>query len=263
MLTQNTNPAAHVESLAMLHHYRAPSRTVSPYLLPDGCEVVEILTGGEVLFPDETGRTRRYGPGTIFWHQAHESTICETPPESPCPYRCWSLRFAVAPGAHRPVPRLGAWRQSNKLDEVCTEILTLFSEGADRRLLGTYAYGILLRQYCTVLGDRDDKPPELARILRFIDERHGCDCPLAAVLNYGRIGQAKLFRLFRTHLDCTPHEYIMNKRMSYARLLLLSAVPSIKETAAECGYDNIEVFYRNFRKSCGMTPGEFIRSRRR
>ena len=53
----------------------------------------------------------------------------------------------------------------------------------------------------------------------------------------------------------------MNKRMSYARLLLLSAVPSIKETAAECGYDNIEVFYRNFRKYNGMTPGEFIRSR--
>ena len=263
MLTQNTNPAAHVESLAMIHHYRAPVTTVSPYLLPDGCEVVEILTGGEVFFADERGVRRRYAPGTIFWHQAHESTICETTPESPSPYRCWSLRFAVAPGAHRPVPRLGVWRQSGKLEELCAEMLTLFSEGADRRLLGTYAYGILLRQHCTVLGDEDDKPPELARRLRFIDGRRGCGCPIAEILAYGRIGQAKLFRLFRTHLGCTPHEYILNKRMSYARMLLLSATPSIKETAAECGFDNIEVFYRNFRRCNGMTPGEFVRSRRR
>lgn len=261
MLTQNTNPAAHVEALAMIHHYRAPSHTVSPYLLPDGCEVVEILTGGEVFFADGRGVRRSYGPGTIFWHQSRESTICETTPESPSPYRCWSLRFEVAEGAHRPVPRLGVWRQNGKLEEACAELLTLFSEGADRRLLGMYAYGILLRQYCTVLGDKDDQPPELARILRFIDARRGCNCPMADVLDYGRIGQAKLFRLFRTHLNCTPHEYIVNKRMSYARQLLLSAAPSIKETAAECGYDNIEVFYRNFRRYNGMTPGEFIRSR--
>ena len=263
MLTQNTNPAVHVEALAMLHHYRAPVTTVSPYLLPDGCEVVEILTGGEVFFADGRGARRRYGPGTIFWHQSHESTICETTPESPCPYRCWSLRFDVVPGAHRPVPRLGVWRQYGKLDEVCTDILTLFSEGADRRLLGMYAYGILLRQYCTVLGDEDDKPPELARILRFIDKRHGCGCSMAEILDYGRIGQAKLFRLFRDRLGCTPHDYMLNKRMAYARLLLLSAAASIKETAAECGYANVEVFYRNFRKCSGMTPGEFIRRHRR
>ena len=247
----------------MIHHYRAPSRTVSPYQRPDGCEVVEILTGGEVFFADDRGVRRRYGPGTIFWHQSREATICETTPESPSPYRCWSLRFDVAPGAHRPVPRLGAWRQNGKLEEFCAELLTLFSEGADRRLLGMYAYGAMLRQYCTVLGDEDDKPPELARILRFIDARRGCGCTLADVLTYGRIGQAKLFRIFRDHLGCTPHEYIMNKRMSYARQLLLSATPSIKETAAECGYDNIEVFYRNFRHYNGMTPGEFVRSRHR
>jgi len=236
---------------------------VSSYLLPEGCEVVEILTGGEVFFADETGRRRRFGRGAIFWHQAHESTICETTPESPCPYRCWSLRFDVAEGAHRPVPRLGAWRQNGKLEDFCTEMLTLFSEGADRRLLGMYAYGVMLRQYCALLGDQDDKPTELTRILRFIDDRHGCGCSTANVLDYARISQAKLFRLFRDHLGCTPHEYIVNKRMSYARLLLLSATPSIKETAAECGYDNIEVFYRNFRRYNAMTPGEFIQIRHR
>ena len=64
LLTQNDNLMAHVASLAMIHHYRAPGYSVSPYVLPDGCEVVEIVTGGEVFFPDETGRRLRYGPGT-------------------------------------------------------------------------------------------------------------------------------------------------------------------------------------------------------
>ncbi|MBQ6351901.1 MAG: helix-turn-helix transcriptional regulator [Lentisphaeria bacterium] len=261
MLTQNTNPAAHVAELSTIFHFRAPDHPIRPAVLKAGQEVVEVVTGGEVFFADESGERRRYGAGALFWHQAPEATIYET--TSQAPYRCWAFRFAVTECA-RPVPRVGVWRQPDKLEELCTEILDLFTEGADRRLLGVYAYGILLRQYCAIPGaDGGPIPAKLARILRFVNDRHGCDCPLAELLRIGGVGQAQLFRLFRVHLRCTPHEYILRKRMAHARQLLLSSTSSIKETAAECGYANIEVFYRNFRTCNAMTPGEFLKNHRR
>ena len=258
---KNINLMAHVANLVSIIHYHAPDHgQVRPCMLSEGEEVVEILTGGEVFFPDASGRRVRYGRGTIFWHQAGEATIFDTTPQAP--YRCWSIDFAVSAPA-RPVPRVGQWRQPGKLDEFGTEILELFTGNADRGLLGMYCYGTLLRQFCGLPDFAElPLPPALRRAVRMIDSKHGRNCSVAEILREAQTGQAQIFRLFREYLHCTPREYVQKQTMSYARFLLLSGTLSIKQVADACGYANLEVFYRNFRRCHGMTPGEFLMQHR-
>ena len=122
-----------------------------------------------------------------------------------------------------------------------------------------YVYGMLLRQFCTVSDCAElPLPPALHRVIRLIDARHGRNCSITEILRGAGVGQAQLFRLFREHLHCTPREYVLKQIMIHARFLLLSGTLTIKQVADACGYANLEVFYRNFRRCHGLTPGEFL-----
>ncbi len=255
MLTKTANLVAHLEKIALVSFYAAPDHArITPFVIPGGMELVEVITGGKVYFPNADGVRSIYGKGSIFWHQAGEHTVYDTTPDAP--YRCMVFRFAVSERL-RPVPRVGFWRQPGRLDDFCAEAMELYSEGANPELTGAYLYGTLLRQFCAPGKSRAELPEALNRILSYIDSTHGCDASTARLCEAGFIGQAQLFRLFRSYLGTTPRDYARGKRMSYARMLLLSNKLSIKETAEECGYTHLEVFYRNFWKANRMTPGEY------
>ncbi len=255
---ETANPAEHLLALSTVSYYRAPdSARIRPYTIPENFELVEVLTGGTVYFTNAENERIRYGKGAIFWHQSGEHTIFDTTPEAP--YRCAVFRFEVG-SRKRPVPRVGFWRQPGRLDEFCADVMELFSAGADRAWIGCYAYGMLLRQFCTAPeGARPGWPASLNRALAYLDARHEARADLNALVRISGAGQAQLFRLFRAYLGTTPGEYAHRRAMAHARLLLLSSPLPIKAIARECGFSGIEVFYRNFRRANGMPPGEFQR----
>jgi transcriptional regulator GlxA family with amidase domain len=57
----------------------------------------------------------------------------------------------------------------------------------------------------------------------------------------------------------TPHGYLQERRIVRARQLLETGTLPIKEIAELCGFENIEVFYRSFKKSAGMPPAVYRR----
>lgn len=69
-----------------------------------------------------------------------------------------------------------------------------------------------------------------------------------------------MMRLFRKHLNCSPHEYWINQRMSMARQLLVTTNFPIKEIASRLHFGNPLYFSTVFRKHFQMTPTE-LRSR--
>jgi AraC family transcriptional regulator len=64
-------------------------------------------------------------------------------------------------------------------------------------------------------------------------------------------------RLFKQSIGMTPHQYLIQKRIERAKLLLKQPERKIVDIAAECGFANPSHFARCFRKSTGMTPKEF------
>ncbi|MDE5814099.1 MAG: AraC family transcriptional regulator [Muribaculaceae bacterium] len=64
-------------------------------------------------------------------------------------------------------------------------------------------------------------------------------------------------RLFKKEMGCTPAQFIIERRMTQA-MLMLSAEPLMtKEVAYALGYDNLSYFSRLFKRHTGLTPGAY------
>lgn len=66
-----------------------------------------------------------------------------------------------------------------------------------------------------------------------------------------------LGRITRTCTGMTPTEYINHVRIDKARSYLGFTNLNACEIARHCGFENINYFFRTFKKQTGLTPGEY------
>ena len=64
-------------------------------------------------------------------------------------------------------------------------------------------------------------------------------------------------RLFKKEMGSTPIQYITQKKMEKAQLILVTQDISIKNIAYMLGYDDHSYFIRIFKKTIGETPQEY------
>lgn len=73
------------------------------------------------------------------------------------------------------------------------------------------------------------------------------------------IEPAYLCRLFKRFEGNTAQRYLLARKMNYAAEILQSGDALIKEVADEVGYDDPYQFSRAFKKTIGISPGQFAR----
>ena len=66
-------------------------------------------------------------------------------------------------------------------------------------------------------------------------------------------------RLFKATFDCTPHQYVMRRRIARAKSLLLISDDTLGRIAADCGFGNQSHLCNLFRRATGQPPGEWRR----
>ena len=69
-------------------------------------------------------------------------------------------------------------------------------------------------------------------------------------------------RLFKKEMHVSFHEYCLLLKLQKAESMLLKTTDKIIDIALECGFDNISYFNRAFKKQYGMSPSEYIHSRK-
>jgi transcriptional regulator GlxA family with amidase domain len=106
------------------------------------------------------------------------------------------------------------------------------------------------------LDTRDDKA--LRTACDYLGDRPERNVGLDELATAAGIGKFRLIRLFRERTGLPPHALHVAHRIRAARRLLERG-HSIAATAAATGFADQSHLHRHFRRSLGMTPGEYQR----
>jgi len=121
--------------------------------------------------------------------------------------------------------------------------------------------GILLQLFSRFLEkacfkqEMTDK--RIVNVVRYIREninRNICIDELASICY---LTKDHLIRLFKKEMQCTPIQYINQKKIEKAQLMLIIGEKSIKDVAYSLSFDNISYFYRMFKKMTGSLPSQY------
>ncbi len=100
-------------------------------------------------------------------------------------------------------------------------------------------------------------PPVLAALCDILELHPEHDWKQPEMAQRCHCSPTHLVRLFHRHLHTTPRQYLLDVRMRRARRLLADENRSIKEIAAEAGYDNALNFSTCFRNRFGISPRDY------
>jgi len=102
------------------------------------------------------------------------------------------------------------------------------------------------------------------RILRRIRERIEADLDtnlsLASLAKESGYSRAHFLRMFRTATGLTPHQYVLERRLSTAQQLLRQSKMLLADIALKCGFSSQTHMNDVFRKRLGVTPLAYRRN---
>lgn len=100
----------------------------------------------------------------------------------------------------------------------------------------------------------------LRRVLEFIETHLHADVRLEQLAAEAELSPFHFARLFRETTGITPHQYVLERRIERAKLLLRLKQMPISEIAQQSGFSSATNFIRSFRSRVGVTPGEWLRA---
>lgn len=104
-------------------------------------------------------------------------------------------------------------------------------------------------------------PPRiLNRVRDKIEARLDTDLNLDSLAEEGGYSRAHFLRMFRAATGITPHQYVLNLRLSRAQDCLRRKDASIIDVAVSCGFSSQSHMTSLFRQRLEMTPAEFRRN---
>ena len=130
----------------------------------------------------------------------------------------------------------------------------------DRRgkLIGTAT--VYRTRHCG--GSIPDWYDRIKGAVAFIDGHYSEKITLRQLAESSGLSQALFSRLFKKTMQTTPIRYITEIRLNAARRLLSETDMTLANIAAETGFYDEAHFVRTFKKSRGLTPGDYRRQHR-
>jgi len=155
----------------------------------------------------------------------------------------------------------GAWPDpGGELGRVCRRLVDELSAkrpAAERVARGLAEEAAGLAERLAVEGRRPRGSRGLVdRALSAIRDRGG-DLSVAELAGMLYVSRDYLRHLFREHSEMSPRQHIIRARVERAKDLLTNADLSIKEVAAQSGFESPYYFSRLFKKATGASPSQY------
>ncbi|GAB1544766.1 hypothetical protein NUACC21_74420 [Scytonema sp. NUACC21] len=104
--------------------------------------------------------------------------------------------------------------------------------------------------------------PRMNKVFQFIELNYHQPIKLDDIAKEVGYASAYLSNLMRNLTGKTVIDWIIDRRMAEARILLLKTNKSVKQIALEVGYQNTNLFYYQFRDRHNSTPLVWRKTRR-
>jgi len=232
--------------------------------------IFQYTLAGYALCEDARG-VHAVPAGTGFLCESHDPAMAyRYPPTALEPYEFLYLSFSGATAqtmVRALVARYGHLWTLAKNDRMIRRLqglladrtsLIFMNEADGVALVSEVLCGLLLVRQERVHETQDTVLVRLAKdeIERRLETQRLNLIQLSASL---RVTKEHLCRVFRKNTGMTPYQYIQRRQMLLACKWLTESNRSVKEVAANLGYDTPGNFSRTFRRQLSMTPADYRR----
>lgn len=199
-------------------------------------------TCGGVTYPVRAGQIFRILPG--------ETTVYQADEQDPWHY-CW-IGFDGALS--------GKMAQMPPVFPVSSVIMRIFQPENEQAGLSEYRVASkLFRLYDELFcADQPDRGDYVRRVRDYIDAMYMKKISIEELAGQLHLNRRYLTRLFRAETGQNIQEYLMTVRMQAASDCLRAGM-KVGETAERCGYEDMFLFSRLFKRRFGISPSEYAK----
>ncbi len=116
---------------------------------------------------------------------------------------------------------------------------------------------LLARFFATATPLTQSQDSRIIKALRFIRENIDQKITVRQLASVCCLSEDHFIRLFRQQLRQTPIDYINQKKIEKAQLLMVIKNLNMKDIAYNLSFENVSYFNRLFKKLVGKTPSEY------
>ncbi|MGA0332603.1 MAG: helix-turn-helix domain-containing protein [Kiritimatiellia bacterium] len=216
----------------------------------------ELVTRGRVEHPE---RKEWMGPGWICFHRPGQQTIFLSPEQEH--YECLTAVFRL-PDDAPDFPRAFLWPDEEEVERFSREMLYLFyHEGIELSVLGSliWAQFVFRNALDKVPQRRQRVPPRIAAVIEKMSQRPDYPHSVASLAAEVGLSASHLHADFKAATGKTPHQMLLQYRLSAARHRLVTTTDPVKAIAVDSGFSTTENFCRTFKKHTGISAAAFRR----
>lgn len=96
----------------------------------------------------------------------------------------------------------------------------------------------------------------LQKMLTYIYENYAESVTLEDIAKAANISRSEAGRCFHKYMGCSPIEALIQYRLQIAHRLLSKKTLSLQEVSFACGFNSVNYFSRQFKKTYGYTPSQ-------
>lgn len=129
----------------------------------------------------------------------------------------------------------------------------------------SYISNILLHMLESKFNNTNDKKyirhkGEIDKVITFIHSNYNKSININDFTNIIHVSKYHFIRLFKQYIGITPYEYLLNYRITQAKILLRNSQLSVGEIALSVGFFSESNFIKQFKKIANMTPLTYRKS---
>ncbi len=158
-------------------------------------------------------------------------------------------------------------RNSESIARVSEKLLQIMRSGHPRKdtfadlALKELVLGIIQEQQMRALlapeNAKNSNP--FAALLNYVHQNLSADITISQLCKVAGMSKSQLYREFNNTFGIAPKQFVLNERITHARLLLQQKDISVKEACYASGFSDPNYFVRAFKKIVGVTPGKLQR----